>query len=61
MQLRRFIKLSLASAVSVAALQSMTAIAQETRSEISVQGTGFSPKIAMATAFKTTSPTRVDF
>jgi outer membrane immunogenic protein len=44
MQFRNFIKLALASAVGVAALQSMTAIAQETRSEISVQGTGFFTK-----------------
>jgi outer membrane immunogenic protein len=44
MQLRNFIKLALASAVGVAALQPMTAIAQETRSEISVQGTGFFTK-----------------
>jgi outer membrane immunogenic protein len=44
MQFRNFIKLALASAVGVAALQSMTAIAQETRSEVSVQGTGFFTK-----------------
>ena len=44
MQFRNFIKLALASAVGVAALQSMTAIAQEARSEISVQGTGFFTK-----------------
>jgi len=44
MQFRNFIKLALASAVGVAALQSMTATAQEARSEISVQGTGFFTK-----------------
>ena len=44
MQSTNFIKLALASAIGVAALQSMTAIAQETRSEISVQGTGFFTK-----------------
>jgi outer membrane immunogenic protein len=44
MQFRTFMKLALGSAVGVAALQSMTAIAQETRSEISVQGTGFFTK-----------------
>jgi len=44
MQFRNFIKLALASAVGVAALQSMTAFAQEARSEISVQGTGFFTK-----------------
>src|SRR5579863_9952572 len=44
MQFRNFMKLALASAVGIAALQSVTAIAQETRSEISVQGTGFFTK-----------------
>lgn len=44
MQFRDFIKLALASAVGVAALQPVTAVAQETRSEISVQGTGFFTK-----------------
>lgn len=44
MQSRNFIKLAVAIAVGVAALQSMTAVAQEVRSEISVQGTGFFTK-----------------
>ena len=44
MRFRNFIKLALASAVWVAALQSVTAMAQESRSEISVQGTGFFTK-----------------
>src|ERR1700735_1141754 len=44
MQFRNFIKLALASAVGVAALHPTTAIAQETRSEISIQGTGFFTK-----------------
>ena len=44
MQFRNFIKLALASAVGVAALHPTTTIAQETRSEISIQGTGFFTK-----------------
>jgi outer membrane immunogenic protein len=44
MQSRNFIKLAVATAVGVAALQSLSAAAQETRSEISVQGTGFFTK-----------------
>jgi len=63
MQFRNFIKLALASAIGVAALQSTAAIAQETRSEISVQGQGLLTKIKMAkaTAFKTASPTLAVF
>ena len=44
MQFRNFMKLALSTAVGVTALQSMTAVAQEVRSEISVQGTGFFTK-----------------
>lgn len=44
MQFSNFIKLALATAVGVTALQSRTAVAQEIRSEISVQGTGFFTK-----------------
>ena len=44
MQFRNFIKLALSTAVGVTALQPMTAVAQEVRSEISVQGTGFFTK-----------------
>jgi outer membrane immunogenic protein len=44
MRFRNFIKLAVATAVGVAALQAVTAVAQETRSEISVQGTGFFTK-----------------
>jgi outer membrane immunogenic protein len=44
MQFRNLIKLTLATAVGLAGLQSVTAVAQETRSEISVQGTGFFTK-----------------
>ena len=44
MQFRNVIKLAVIAAVGVAALQTRTAVAQETRSEISVQGTGFFTK-----------------
>jgi outer membrane immunogenic protein len=44
MLFRNFIKLAVITAVGVAALQAVTAVAQETRSEISVQGTGFFTK-----------------
>jgi hypothetical protein len=44
MQFRKFIKLALATAMGITALQSMTAVAQEIRSEISVRGTGFFTK-----------------
>jgi outer membrane immunogenic protein len=44
MQFRNFIKLAVITAAGVAALQATTAVAQETRSEISVQGTGFFTK-----------------
>lgn len=44
MQFRNFLKLALSTAVGVTALQSMTAVGQEVRSEISVQGTGFFTK-----------------
>lgn len=44
MQFRNFIKLAVAVAVGFAALQSVTAVAQESRSEISLQGTGFFTK-----------------
>lgn len=44
MQFRNFIKLALSTAVGLTALQSLTAVAQEVRSEISVQGTGFFTK-----------------
>ena len=37
-------KLTVATVVGVGALQSVTAVAQETRSEVSVQGTGFFTK-----------------
>lgn len=44
MLFRNVIRLAVAIALGAAALPSMTAVAQETRSEISVQGTGFFTK-----------------
>jgi len=44
MQFRNFIKLAVATAAGAIALQSLSAVAQETRSEISLQGTGFFTK-----------------
>jgi len=44
MRFQNFIRLAVATAVGVAALQAVTAVAQESRSEISLQGTGFFTK-----------------
>lgn len=44
MQSRSLIKLAVATTLTLAVLQSATAVAQESRSEISVQGTGFFTK-----------------
>ena len=44
MRFKNFIRLAVATAVGVAALQAVTAVAQESRSEISLQGTGFFTK-----------------
>ena len=47
--------------VGILALVSITAVAQESRSEISVQGTGFFTKTPTETGFGNTRPTPVDF
>ena len=44
MQFRTLIKLAMATTMGIAVAQSVTAVAQESRSEISVQGTGFFTK-----------------
>jgi len=44
MQFRNLLKLAVATAVGLAVSQCVTAVAQETRSEISLQGTGFFTK-----------------
>jgi outer membrane immunogenic protein len=44
MQFGNFIKLAVATSVTFAAMQSMSAVAQEARSEISIEGTGFFTK-----------------
>jgi outer membrane immunogenic protein len=44
MRFRNLIKLAVATTVGLVGLQSVTAVAQETRSEISLQGTGFFTK-----------------
>jgi len=47
--------------LSVLALVSITAVAQENRSEISIQGTGFFTKDTSATAHSRVPITRADF
>jgi len=44
MQFRNFLRLAMVIAVGDVALLTMSAVAQETRSEISLQGTGFFTK-----------------
>jgi len=44
MRFKNFIRLAVVTAVGVAALQAVTAVAQESRSEISLHGTGFFTK-----------------
>jgi hypothetical protein len=55
------IKRSILAALCVLAFSSVNAVAQEIRSEISLQGTGFFTKDADGNGFGNTRPTPVDF
>jgi hypothetical protein len=55
------IKRTILAAVGVLAFSSVNAVAQEIRSEISLQGTGFFTKDADGNGFGNTRPTPVDF
>ena len=55
------IKRTILASVGVLAFSSVNAVAQEIRSEISLQGTGFFTKDADGMGFRNTRPTPVDF